>query len=78
MPEFLVVANASSIRPWQVLGLLDGAFYVHGSFKTRRAALVKAQELNGGEKVDVVDSLETVHRKIYEPATLLDQRRNRR
>lgn len=67
---YVVVANASSLRPWQVLGLGETDFFTHGSFKTRRSAVERARDLNGDAKVQVFATLEEVHRQIYEPRTL--------
>lgn len=68
--EYVVVASAISSRPWQVLGLLAHTYFVHGSYKTRAAAVARAKELGGQSRVKVISDLPTVHREIYDRHTL--------
>lgn len=68
--EYVVIASALSSRPWQVVGLQSRTFYVHGSFKTREAAVARAKELGSQSLVRVISDLPTVHREIYDRYTL--------
>lgn len=60
MAVFGVVKNASTLRPWQVLDVDEGGCAVHGSFKTREAAVIAANDLNGSRSSCVLASLQEV------------------